>query len=203
MAALLAGCGATGPRIQTGDSAERSPDGLHKVDGVSTGTLYMQPDYAFGVYDEFILGRTLVTFQKDAEVLSEQETKHLTSIFEAIATETIERTGRKQAAARGPCVAVVNLALVDMEVSKGQAKGGSAGIGAVTLVLEIRDGHTSEPLLRYGQRRRLGGTSLSAAFNRFSHRFQKDFQRSLPEATPESITTCEERSRGSVPIQSP
>jgi hypothetical protein len=200
--AMLGGCGASGPRVQTGPNAEKSPDGLHRVDGVRSGTLYMQPDYSFGSYDEFTLGETLVTFQKDARVLPKDDQENLTRIFEEVATEVIEGTGRKKVAAPGPCVAVVTLALVDMEITGTQALGGTAGIGAVTLVLDIRDGHTREPLLRYGSRSRLSGASLSAAFKRFAKRFEKDFQRALPAAEPGAALPCEERSNTSVPVRS-
>jgi len=197
----LASCGG-GHRIQTGPDAERSPDGLHKVDGVHAGTLYMQPDYAVGSYHEFVLGKTLVTYQEDAKVLSDEDQAALVEIFEQVATEVIEATGRKRVAQPGPCVAVINLALVDMEISEKQALGGSAGIGAVTLVLEIRDGHTQQPLLRYGSRARLSGASLSAAFKRFANRFEGDFQRSLPDPIPGTTVPCEDRSRATVPIRS-
>jgi hypothetical protein len=199
---FLVGCGAGGPRVQTGPNAERSPDGLHKVDGVRAGTLYMQPDYSMGSYDEFMLGETLVTFQKDAKVLPKEDQENLTTIFEEVATEVIEATGRKKVAAPGPCVAIVTLALVDMEITGTQASGGSAGIGSVTLVLDIRDGHTREPLLRYGSRSKLSGGSLTAAFKRFAKRFDKDFQRALPVAEPGSTLPCEERSNTSVPVRS-
>jgi hypothetical protein len=199
---LLAGCGTSGPRVQTGPDAERSPDGLHKVDGVRAGTLYMRPDYGLGTYDEFVLGETLVTFQKDARVLPAEDQANLTAIFEKIATEVIEATGRKKAAAAGPCVALVTLALVDMEITGARASGGSAGIGAVTLVLDIRDGHTREPLLRYGSRSRLSGASLSAAFKRFAKRFDNDFQSALPKSAPGTTIPCEERSNTTVPVRS-
>jgi cytochrome c553 len=80
-----------------------------------------------------------------------------------------------------------------------------ASFGAVTLVLEIRDGQTREPLLRYGRRRALEGGSgmgadpakgapLTAAFERFAVDFRKDFARSLPRvvATAPALT-CAQR----------
>jgi cytochrome c553 len=75
----------------------------------------------------------------------------------------------------------------------------------LTLVLEIRDGHTDEPLLRYAGRRSLGGgfgvgtdpakgAALTATFRKFANDFQSDFTRALPRVAPTSRTlTCEQR----------
>ena len=47
-ALLIVSCAGSGPRIQMGPNAVKTPDGLHRVDGVVVGTLFMKPDYAFG-----------------------------------------------------------------------------------------------------------------------------------------------------------
>jgi hypothetical protein len=189
-ALLLAGCAASGPRVQTGPEAVMSPDGLHRVDGVVVGTLFMKPDYAFGSYKEFALGGTDVTFAQGSRVVEGEELSELVAIFEEVAREAIASTGRAEVERPQTCVAYVKLALVDLELEAG---GGAASLGAVTLVLEIRDGHTMEALLRYGQRRRLAGVNLSAAFKRYATRFQLDFERSLPRPDPATTLTCAQR----------
>jgi hypothetical protein len=189
-ALLLLGCAAGGPRVESGSDAVVTPDGLHRVEGVPVGTLFMKADYVFGTYREFVLGGTDVTFAQGSRVLAGEELAELVSIFEAVAREAIAGTGRVEVERRKVCVAYVKLALVDLALEAG---GGSASRGAVTLVLEIRDGHTMEPLLRYGQRRRLAGASLTAAFERYAIRFQRDFERSLPRRDPASGVTCAER----------
>ena len=188
-ALLLAGC-ASGPRVDTGPNAVKSPDGLHRVDGVTVGTLFMKPDYAVGDYHEFVLAGTDVTFAQGSRVLEGEELNELVGIFESVAREAITRTGRLEVGSPKPCVAYVKLALVDLALEPG---GGSASLGAVTLVLEIRDGHTMEPLLRYGQRRRLGGVNLAMAFGRYATRFQRDFGRAQPIADPATTLGCAER----------
>jgi hypothetical protein len=77
--------------------------------------------------------------------------------------------------------------------------------GQVTLVLDIRDGHTGEPLLRYASRRVLEGgqaigvdpakgAALRAAFRQFAEDFRSDFTSALPRVAPTSRTlTCEQR----------
>jgi cytochrome c553 len=77
--------------------------------------------------------------------------------------------------------------------------------GAVTIVMEIRDGHTGEALLRYGRRQhlvggmRIGsdpakGSVLSLAFRDFVIDFQRAFTRSLPRLPPIArMLTCAQR----------
>jgi hypothetical protein len=188
---LLAACAGPGPHVQTGSDAVMSPDGLHKVDGVKVGTLFMRPDYVFGSYREFVLTDPEVTFEQGSRVLKQEELDQLMGIFEAVAREAITSTGRSEVPVGAPCVAEVNLALVDLNLAAGTASG---NLGAVTLVLEIRDGVTREALLRYGQRRRLNGVGLSAAFKRYAERFQRDFEHSLPKPDPaQTVVSCAER----------
>ncbi len=192
--ALLVSCAGSQPTIQTGPNAVKSPDGLNKVDNVLMGTLFMKTDYAFGSYHQFALGRTVVTFKQGSRVLDENELNELKSIFEGVAREAIARTGRTEAEKPDRCVALVNLALVDLDLVAADGAGASS-LGAVTLVMEIRDGRTREPLLRYGQRRRLeGGAGLGTSLRRYAAKFQRDFNRSLPP--PETIAErldCQER----------
>jgi hypothetical protein len=198
------------PRVQTGPDALLTVDGLHKVDHVPLGDLYMKPDYRVGTYRAFALGDTLVTFQRGSRVLDEEQVAELKRRFDGIAREVIVSGGTPYAREPGPCIAEVNLALVDVDLLDPKGLSGSRtavvdSLGAATLVLEIRDGHTGEPLLRYGRRRRLEGgyahgadpatgTALSLALQRFASDFQRDFQRSLPhvEADRPPIT-CEQR----------
>lgn len=191
-AGLLAGClGASQPTIQSGPDAVKTPGGLHLVDNVPTGTLYMKPDYRVGTYGAFVLGKTAMSFAEGSRQLDESESAKLVEIFEEIARETIERGGTKEAEATGPCVARVNLRLEKMAFTGAT---GTASIGAVTLVMEIRDSYTRAPLLTYGQRRKLGTGSLSMAFRRFASRFQRDFNHALPGPDPAAkVRTCEER----------
>ena len=208
--ALLLGSCASDPRLQIGPDAVVTADGLHQVENVPFGSLFMRPDYAFGSYDQFVLGETHVTFEPGAPMLSFEDTEDLKARFNRIAREVISESGREEVAAPGPCVAEINLALVDLDVVNHRASGGAgtsvvSSFGAVTLVLEIRDGQTSEPLLRYGRRRPLVGgvdlgadpsrvTVLETAFERFALDFNKDFTRSLPQVPPAARTlTCAQR----------
>ena len=174
------GCSAPGPRVTSGSNAVLSPDGLHAVEGIRTGTLFIRPNYVFGDYPAFLLGPTAVTFKQGSRVLEDSEVKDLIGSFEAVARATIGGTGLKEEAERGPCVAVVQLGLVDLDLMHPSKIGppqsdGLRMVGAATLVLEIRDGHTGQALLRYGQRHRLTGRTnhvrgkaLVAIFERFS-----------------------------------
>jgi len=216
-AILLVGCAGTGgkARIPLGKDAVLSPDGLHKVEGIRSGTLFVRPNYAFGSYSSFMLAPTVVSFAQGARVLSEEDLKTLSASFKKVARSAIAETGRREVNESGPCVALVTLGLADLDLARpDELRRAHAGVsaapprasalrsvGEVTLVLEVRDGYTREPLLRYGRRQELEGRShnvdgegLVGIFERFAVRFQKDFERSLsslPQAEP--LVACETR----------
>jgi cytochrome c553 len=196
--------------IQTGPDAVVTGDGLHRVDRVPHGTLFMKRDYAFGTYEEFVLGETVVVFKPGARVLDREQVESVKARFDAVARQAIADTGRREVAESGPCVARVYLALVNLDLAEPVQGSGAMttvihSFGEVTLVLDIRDGHTGEPLLRYAGRRSLGsgpgigsdpakGAALTAAFRQFAADFRSDFTRSLPRVVPTSRTlTCEQR----------
>jgi len=218
--ALAAGCqGGAEPRIETGPGAIVSPDGLHKVDDVPAGTLFMRPDYAFGSYESYVFGETMITLRRGSRVLDRAERENLKARFNEVAREVIAETGRVEVAEPGPCVALVNLALLELDLLDPSEFSGARtsvvdSFGAVTLALEIRDSETGEPLLRYGRRRRLEGGSglgadpatgsaLSAALEKFAVDFQDDFVRALPRVRIDPVArtlTCAERA-GMVPYE--
>ena len=211
LAAALAGCLASPePALQMGPGAKISPDGLHLVDHVPFGTLYMRPDYTFGSYRFFTMGKTHVSFAPDSRVLSDVEVAEMTRRFDAVARQVIRGSGRVEVPRQGPCVARVNLGLVDVDMlePKELAAHGTSTVmdsyGSLTLVLEIRDGYTGEPLLRYGRRRRLEGgpatgvdpaelTALTTTLEEFARGIENDFQRALPRIASAAPRSCEER----------
>jgi hypothetical protein len=205
-AIVCIGCAGSGVRVPVGEAAVLSPDGLHRANGIRSGTLFIRPNYAFGSYSAFTLGPTAVTFKQGSRVLEKEEVQELRASFESVARAAIGGTGRSEVAERAKCVALVTLGLVDLDLldPKEVPQAGPDGlrvVGAVTLVMEIRDGHTNEPLLRYGQRQRLQhssrnvrGDALVSIFERFARRFQKDFDRSISRLEQaEPPLSCEQR----------
>jgi cytochrome c553 len=199
--ALLLGCVAwTDPWIQTGPDAVVTPDGLHRVDNIPAGTLFIKPGYAYGSYGEFFMGETVLTLHPGSRRLDESEIAGLKQRFSEAARRTLAESGPSEVRQRGPCVAWINLALLNLELFETTGKEGVGtsrfdSIGAVTLVMEIRDGHTGEALLRYGRRQRLigdGGTGserarepiLNLAFHNFVVDFHRAFSESLPRLSP-------------------
>jgi len=177
----------------------------------------MKPDYRVGTYRGFSLGETLVTFERGSRVLGEDQVAELKRRFDGIAREVITEGGTPYAVEPGPCIAEVNLALVDLDLVDPKELTGTRtsvlhSFGAATLVLEIRDGHTGEALLRYGRRRRLEGgyatgadpatgAPLSLVLQRFAHDFQRDFQRSMPHVEVDAPPlTCEQRAGQLPPV---
>ena len=211
LAAALMGCiGSREPELQMGPDAEVTPDGLHRVDRFPFGTLYMRPDYAFGSYKLFTMGKTVVSVRRDARVLSEEAVDELTRRFDAVVRNALEAGGHTEVKKPGPCVARVNLALIEIDLLDPKALSTQAAstaiqsFGSMTLVIEIHDAYTGEPLLRYGRRRRVGGGSatgvdpaeLSAttsSIEEFARGIELDFQKVLPRIQSANPVSCEER----------
>ncbi|HVN37662.1 MAG TPA: DUF3313 family protein [Myxococcota bacterium] len=211
LAAALVGCAAhPDPTLEMGPDAKVAPDGLHRVSHVPFGTLYMRPDYAFGSYPRFTMGRTQVHFKPDSRVLSDAEIADIKERFDAVARQLIAETGRVEVDKPGPCVARVNLALVDVDLldPKALSTHGTTTVlesfGSLTLVLEISDGYTAEPLMRYTRARRLRGgpatgadpaqlTAVTTTLEEFARGIQRDFQLALPRVAGGAPISCEER----------
>jgi len=210
LALAVACAGPREPQIQTGPEAVVTGDGLHRVDHVPHGTLFMKRDYAFGSYEKFALGETLVMFKPGARVLDREEVESVKARFNAVARDAIAESGRTEVAESGSCVARVYLALFDLDLAEPVKDSGARttvmdSFGTVTLVLDIRDGHTGEPLLRYATRRSLEGglgigtdpakgAALTAALRRFAEDFRNDFKRALPRIAPTTrALTCQQR----------
>jgi hypothetical protein len=170
----------------------------------------MRPDYTFGSYRYFTMGKTHVTFASGSRVLSDAEVAEMIRRFDAVARKVITASGRIEVPEPGPCIARVSLGLVDIDMLEPKeltAHGTSTvmdSYGSLTLVLEIRDGYTTESLLRYGRRRRLEGgpatgvdpaelTALTTTLEEFARGIEHDFQRALPRIASAEPRSCEER----------
>jgi hypothetical protein len=218
LAAALGGClGSADPALQTGPDAEITIDGLHRVDRVPFGLLYMRPDYSFGSYPRFTMGRTRVSVRPGSRALSPEEIAELTRRFDEVARRVIAAGGRVEVAEPGPCVARVSLGLHDLDLLDPKEISAQAGtsvlrsFGSLTLVLEIEDGYTLQPLLRYGRRRELKGglgtgvdparlAALTSTLDDFARGIEHDFQRALPRITPQTPQSCEERAGQPPPV---
>lgn len=200
-----------------GPDAKVTSDGLHRVDHVPFGTLYMRPDYTFGSYRHFTMGKTHVSFAPGSRVLSDAEIAELVRRFDSVARRVILESGRIEVPQQGPCIARVSLGLVDIDLvdPKDLTAHGTSTVmdsyGSLTLVLEIRDGYTAEPLLRYGRRRRLEGgpgtgvdpaevTALTTTLDDFARGIEHDFQRALPRIASAAPLSCEERAGLTPPV---
>ena len=177
----------------------------------------MRPDYTFGSYQRFTMGKTHVSFRPDSRVLSDSEVAELIRRFDAVARQVIAASGRVEVSEPGPCVARVSLGLVDLDLLDPKAltaHGNSTvmdSFGSLTLVLEISDGYTAEPLLRYGRRRRLDGgqgtgvdpaelAALTTTLQDFARGIERDFRLALPRIASETPRTCEERAGLPAPV---
>ena len=163
------------------------------------------------------MGATRIRVRPGSRTLTPEEVAELTRRFDEVARRVIAGGGRLEVAEPATCVARVSLSLIDLDLLDPKQITGQAGtsvlrsFGSLTLVLEIEDGSTFQPLLRYGRRRALAGgfgtgvdparlAALTSALEDFARGIEHDFQLALPRVAPVAPVSCEERAGQTPPV---
>lgn len=180
----VVGCASVPPTIQSGEDAELSYDGLHKVDNSQADLAWATPDFDISGYSKIMFvgagieyapaknkGRTSIDRSRGGPYFLDDKTRQR---FEALVQETfleelmkIEHYELVNEA--GPDVLMIRGALLDVESFVPQDPMSTSGrggiylrsVGEATLVLELRDSPTGAILARSIDRRaaeRMGGT---------------------------------------------
>ncbi len=183
----LVACASASPRspsIETGPAAVVTPDGLHRVSDPVRGTLYVKPDHGIGAHTRYMLGATVVTFERGSPTLSADQTRKLKRYLTDAAVRGMAAGGTPVVDAAGPCVVRMNFGVIDLKL-EGLRGGESASTrvlassGEMTLVMELRDSLSGEPLLRFGQRRTIEGGIHSGGDHPNWSRIRRTFDRML------------------------
>ena len=154
---LLFGC-ALDPDASTriGKKVVVTPDGLESIDHDQRGRLFVNPDHRISAAHRYVLTQVFVTYKRDSPRFSEREEKRMIDYVKEGVAASMEINGAAMVSEPGPCVLSIGIGLIDVALSEPSGTGASTnqlGIwGAVTMVLDVRDSRSGEPLLRYGRR---------------------------------------------------
>jgi hypothetical protein len=136
-------------------------DGMTQVETYGRGLLYVKPDHHLGRYDDLVVERVGFRYGPDQKRLADlDEDRIVTMLVDAIPESQDGVIGLKTVP--GPCVLSVNFFLKDLEFTEPDWKADSttsyvASYGEATMILELRDSMSHEPLARFVQKRDLGG----------------------------------------------
>jgi hypothetical protein len=167
--AALLGCTTASPDHMYYGSGEGSvtPDGLHRVKWQPFRTSFVKPGARLGQYDKVMIDAVSVAYKRPPQrysrdgnfALSETSLALLRELFHEAFTEKLTDGSFTLATAAGPNVLRISGHIVDLVVAVPNISTLDAtttivtrSAGAATLVLDVRDSQSGEPLVRVGQR---------------------------------------------------
>lgn len=170
--AVLGAC-SSGPRpieYEPSGGGPATTDGLYRVKSRAVGAVFLDPGAEFGAYDAVVIDPVSVSYKRGRRASSGLDTTRRVfelddetmGRFQRIFQESFERElGQSDAFAvvsePGPGVLRVSGHLVDLDVKVPQFRGGEAifvlDAGEMTLILDVRDSQSGEPLARIADRR--------------------------------------------------
>ena len=164
--ALGLGCASTppadpGPGSATPKSVHTTADGLELVEDLRKGALYIKPDHGITPHYRYHLSQVLLTYDYDSPRFSRTQEDRMRRYVEDAAIGGMIQEGATMVTGPGSCVLSMGLGLVDIALKAPKGSGATTSIlassGAITLVVDLRDSLSGEPLLRYGRRIGLPG----------------------------------------------
>jgi hypothetical protein len=167
--AALLGCTTASPDHVYYGSGEGSvtADGLHLVKWKPFRTSFVKPGARLGQYDKVMIDAVSVSYKRPPErhsrdrnfALSESALESLKRFFHEAFADKLTRGTFALATAAAPDVLRISGHIVDLVVTVPNASTLDAtttivtrSAGSATLVLEVRDSQSGEPLVRVGQR---------------------------------------------------
>ena len=186
LAVLMAGCAAQEPSFQQGPDAEKTFDGLVRIDNGRFKDSWADPDVDFSRYNKIMVGKAVFEFravkdtgssssirrssQSEFYISDESREKLIETVTEVFRDELDKSEKFTRSEVAGPDVLVIVGALHDI-VSRvppdmvGRSDIYLSSVGEATLILEARDSLSGETIYRAVDRRaaeQLGGqVSLS------------------------------------------
>ncbi len=172
--ALGVGCESSPRPIEFDPSSDgpATPDGLYRVRTTRVGAAYLRPGVSFAEYDGVLIDPVTVSYARrprrgrDREMGMQPEEFELhpetMDRLKRIFQESFERAlGRSQAytvvSEPGPSALRVSGHIVDLSVNvprfRGRERTFVMNAGTMTLVLDVRDSQTGQPLARVADRR--------------------------------------------------
>ena len=182
-------------------------EGLRPVELAGPGALYVRPDHGITQTSLWTMGDVRVSYEDGSPSFGAQQTERVKQYLYDAAYDGMLGGGSKMVDQPGLCVISMNLALVDVALSRVKSGLGTSASsvissdgGTATLVLDLRDSQTNERLLVYGSKRVFAGDvvlgSGLASWVQLRKTFDQlllDQRQTLLRSVPESIES--ERSR--------
>ena len=136
---------------------------LVEVEGRGPGRLFVKHDNQLGRYDELFLYDVGFNYRDGQTRLGVADEDRIRAMLVA-AIEGRQNGAIGVATHPGPCVLAVDFFIMDLELAKPMRMMGAGSrvhrsLGRATLILELRDSQTDEPIARFIERRDLGGGS--------------------------------------------
>lgn len=139
----------------------RTPDGLVEYERPLRGTLYLAPSHGISLHHAYLLSQVVLSYESDSLRLFDSEEQRIREHVAEGFTQRLRDRGVRVVDEAGPCTLSMGIGVVDIAVHPGtentQSTNMLASWGALTLVVDLRDAATGEPLARYGRRLALPG----------------------------------------------
>ncbi len=153
----------TAPRpieFEAGRDGPDTADGLYRVRASRVAAAYLKPGAVFARYDQVMIDPVTVSYRRGQAGLSPESMAQLKDIFQKALERQIGRSSVYTVATeRGPSTLRVSGHLVDLVVrappSHAREMIFQMDAGEMTLLLDVRDSQSGEPLARVADRRRV------------------------------------------------
>ena len=183
--ALAAGC-ESGPRPIRFDTSGRgleTADGLRRVRDTRVGAAWVKPGASFAGYDAVLLDPVTISYKSEPQeptnfnrtrgnfALDPASRERLVRIFQESFERELSRSQQFHVVSEpGPNVLRVSGHIVNLVVNAPPQRGGEQNFvvraGEMTLILDVRDARTGDPLARVADRRAIqpGSATLGDGF---------------------------------------
>jgi hypothetical protein len=178
---LATACTQSAPSIRYKTSGDMpvTADGLHRIESVRVGAVYLKPGARFAGYDAILVDPVTVSYKSPPQrasasnrsrgnfALSESQMDRLKRSFQEAFEQELEKSEAFQLVTEpGPTALRVSGHIVDLVVDAPPQRGSDRSFimsaGEMTLILEVRDSLTREPLARLADRRAIRPTQAGA-----------------------------------------
>jgi len=153
--ALALACGGKTPG-PLARAEKKTPDGLVLVEQHRKGALFVKPAHGITQHHRYYLNQVLVTYERDSNRFTAVQEKRIKDYVEDTTISGMTAEGSTMVTGPGACILSLGIGLVDVELTEPDGSSSSTSLlsswGGVTLVADLRNSVTGEPLLRYGRR---------------------------------------------------
>jgi hypothetical protein len=152
-------------------SADRTPDGLIRVDTDRPGDLYLRDDHGIGGYDAVIVAPATIFYLRTSDRLDpDLEDAYLAALEQSV-MDAADDAGVEMVNTPGPCALTIGVGFVNVELARSDS---AEILGEMVFVIQYQDSMSGEALLRFAAPEKIehasGGISredqISQSFDR-------------------------------------